>query len=223
MSATAFRYHTEPPNRLVPYLLLAFTIHAIALYLLKVPAPPAPLQPSPVLEIHLTPPPHTHPQLVVDRQAAIRAIEKAALPQPSASTPAITMETKLITSLPVSITSKNTEETIPTAELPPHPSAKPSRLSVQSLLDAARGISKEESQYQPQPKSDSPALADRPVLPQLAAALSDKKKPPPGITQYADGMIKVVTPYGTVYCSQATPNLAKTGPLDPENIPMTCP
>lgn len=223
MLAAALRNNTQPQDKLVPYLLLAISIHAIALYFLKVPSTPVPQQPSSALEVYLSAPTSPHPQRVTEEPAPISPHEKAVLPKPEVSTPSFTMGTTVNVPHPEPITPTIAEVANPSSPSPPRPAAKPPRLSIQSMLDAASRISKEDSQYQPQPKSDSPALADRPVLPKLAAVLADKGKPTPGTTQYADGMVKVVTAYGTVYCTQATPNLAKTGPLDPENIPMTCP
>jgi hypothetical protein len=81
----------------------------------------------------------------------------------------------------------------------------------------------EDEKYIPAPKNSQPPLAERPILGKLAAVLAEQGSSQPGITQYADGTIKVVTAYGTVYCTKSPQDPAKTGPIAPEGMAMTCP
>lgn len=229
MFAPAFSHFAKDNGKLAPCLLLAIAVHVMALYFLKPPSPLSAIpQPAPTLEVYLSPPPGRRAESItaetlpkaVPREANISPISSNSTPVPPTRSPSIEPQPEAIPASVPHIGENQANLSTPSASTP---SAKPVPLSVQALLDSASRISKEDEKYLPHPKTDHPPLADRPILGKLATVLADKGKAAPGITQYAEGMIKVVTAYGTVYCTQNTPNLAKTGPLDPENIPMTCP
>ncbi len=94
-------------------------------------------------------------------------------------------------------------------------------ISYGELLESAQKIVKEDVKNMPILKDDGVLLSDRAFSPKLAQALT-KKGNVPGVTQYADGMVKVVTSSGTEYCLQPSPQLIK-GSFDSDPIPMTCP
>lgn len=94
-------------------------------------------------------------------------------------------------------------------------------ISYGELLESVQQIVKEEAKNMPKTKDDGVLPSDRSFSPKLAQALA-KKERVPGVTKYADGMVKVVTSNGTEYCLQPSPQLIK-GPFDSDPIPMTCP
>lgn len=101
-------------------------------------------------------------------------------------------------------------------------------ISYDELLESAQQIVKEDIKNMPKPKDDGVLLSDRAFSPKLAQAFAKKeqafakKENVPGVTKYADGMVKVVTSSGTEYCLQPSPQLIK-GSFDSDPIPMTCP
>ena len=73
----------------------------------------------------------------------------------------------------------------------------------------------------PKAKEDTTDFADRSMLPDLTKAL---KKPKPGETRFADGLIKIVTPLGAVYCLKPLPDIVAHGdPVEPTIVPTNCP
>lgn len=94
-------------------------------------------------------------------------------------------------------------------------------ISYAELLESAQQIIKEDAKNMPKPKDDGVLLSNREFLPKLAQALAKNEKVP-GVTKYADGMVKVVTSSGTEYCLPQSPQLIK-GAFDSDPIPMTCP
>lgn len=94
-------------------------------------------------------------------------------------------------------------------------------ISYGELLESAQQIVKEDAKNMPKTKDDGVLLSDRAFSPKLAQAFA-KKENVPGVTKYADGMVKVVTSSGTEYCLQSSPQLIK-GSFDSDPIPMTCP
>lgn len=101
--------------------------------------------------------------------------------------------------------------------------APPARMNdTQALLNSAYQIAREAGRSHQEAKERSPALSDRPALPELARLLAVNSVIP-GVTEYADGVIKVVTESGNSYCMQTRSNLPEDGLVKPESIPMTCP
>lgn len=94
--------------------------------------------------------------------------------------------------------------------------------NIQTLLNSAHQMAREAGKGFQESKEHLPLLSDRPVLPELAKMLA-KNNLVAGVTEYADGVIKVVTPSGNVYCMQPKSNLPQDGPVQAESIPMTCP
>lgn len=99
----------------------------------------------------------------------------------------------------------------------------PARMhDTQALLNSAYQIAREAGRSHQEAKERSPALSDRPALPELARLLAVNSVIS-GVTEYADGVIKVVTESGNSYCMQTRSNLPEDGLVKPESIPMTCP
>lgn len=93
---------------------------------------------------------------------------------------------------------------------------------IQNLLDSAHQIAREAGKRYQESKEPLPALLDRPILPELAKVL-EKKSVVAGVTEYADGVIKVVTASGEAYCMQSRSNFPQDGPVEALSIPMSCP
>ena len=106
-------------------------------------------------------------------------------------------------------------------EKPSEISPSNTSISYEDLLESAQHIAKEDAKNMPKLKDDGILLSDRAFSPKLSQQLAKKEKVA-GVTSYANGMLKVVTPYGTEYCLQSPPLMAK-GVFENDPIPMTCP
>lgn len=93
---------------------------------------------------------------------------------------------------------------------------------IQNLLDSAHQIAKEAGKEYQESKESLPTLSDRPIVPELAKML-EKKSVVAGVTEYADGVIRVVTASGEAYCMQSRSNFPQDGPVEALSIPMFCP
>lgn len=99
-------------------------------------------------------------------------------------------------------------------------------IKLQQLLDQANQMARDEGR---QMEKASPSKGgDGGVQAVLSAAIgkafdSGRSHAQPKVTQYADGMVEVITAYGTKYCFAPSKDFAQTGPLAPQGIPMTCP
>jgi hypothetical protein len=93
-------------------------------------------------------------------------------------------------------------------------------VSLDALLDSARAIARDDARRHRMPRPEDSDDNDRPLLPQLARAL---RREPPGETRFSDGMIKVVTASGSIYCLRPKPEFARGGPVDALSIPTNCP
>lgn len=88
-------------------------------------------------------------------------------------------------------------------------------------MSSARRVARDEARHTPPSKKETPGIEDRPVLPALAKALT---RAPASETQFANGIYKVVTKSGTVYCYIPLPDIATSGtPVKPTIVPSTCP
>jgi hypothetical protein len=96
------------------------------------------------------------------------------------------------------------------------------RISASAVLDAARSLAREEERKLAPSQAGSPSLSERPASPEIARILA-KKEGKSSVTQQADGSVKVITAYGTVYCMQPPPGFTLGGPAPAMYIPMTCP
>lgn len=201
-------------DKLIPYLLLAMAVHTLVLYCLKIPLPhPLTAQPPLTLEVDLFEPPVPVPRKPVLEHSP-PAMQQTRQPSNTlaGNTPVLAKPVDTASS-PAPATTIMTESPLQT----------PRVIVTQTLLDAARTMGKEDEKSHPSQQSIRTPLADRPILAKLANVLAEQNTSQPGITQYADGTIKVVTAYGTVYCTKTPPDLAKTGPLAQEAMAMTCP
>ncbi len=105
-------------------------------------------------------------------------------------------------------------------EKPPDSAFSPPRFSLESLRDSVRRIARDEARHLPPSKGAEGQFVDRPVLPELAHALARKEA---SVTQLADGIVKVVTSSGSVYCLQPPPVFAQGGPAQSLGTVSTCP
>lgn len=91
--------------------------------------------------------------------------------------------------------------------------------STAEFLRQARDIARQSpSPATPQEQSDGPE--DRAILPGLDRAL---RREGPGEHRYDDGMVKMVTPAGRVYCLKPPPEFARGGPTASLSVPTNCP
>lgn len=118
----------------------------------------------------------------------------------------------------------NTEPPLATINIAPNADTHKPKISTEALLESAHRVAIEDAQTMPKEKDDGIALADRPISPKLALVLAKKKRSKTGITNYADGTVKVVNPDGSSYCLQPPPFTSMpSGPFESISIPMTCP
>ena len=93
-------------------------------------------------------------------------------------------------------------------------------IPIEALLESARRIAREDVYKHPPLHPESTRHQDQPILPQLARAL---RREPPGETRLSNGMIKVITITGAIYCLQPLPKFAQGGPVEPMIVPTNCP
>ena len=191
--------------RLMFSLLFAAAVHILAIALLPLPRVPSALLPTPALEVRLAPSPdETRGSTTANATPAREARRVSPKPQ---STNRFDVREE---SAPAAVT----------LERPAAASSSPS-MSMDALLDAAKGIVRDEARRMPPPDKEEPGIADRPMLPRLAHAL---KKQPAGETRLASGTIKVVTLSGTVYCLQPPPEaVVRISSITPIIVPTNCP
>lgn len=107
------------------------------------------------------------------------------------------------------------------ASSPPSLPPSPSPPSIESVFDSVKGIVRDEARRRAPSKAEATDTRDRPVLPELAKALKKQKA---GETQFADGLIKIVTPSGKALCYTPLPEIvAHGGPIEPTIVPTNCP
>ena len=195
------------------FLLISITLHVIVISILRLP-PDIVFAPLPGLEVRLAPEPQR--QDISDESRDPPLVEmshaRADLFTPIARPPSLGATSKILTPTP--------ESNIP--ESPQDLTSSPQQTSAEVLLDLSRRVARDEGRHLPPPKDDGGSLGDRPALPELARALA-RGKLPAGVTQFADGLLRVVTPSGSVYCLRPPPIFAQGGPVEPLSIPTTCP
>lgn len=210
-------------KRLAPYILLAVTAHIVLLYLLSL-IPAAKTIPNRMLDVYLQTQPRPTPE--PERSKAYE-VGKLTISRPRISTRQIDASTspeKVMieqAAQPTNQLALATQYISPPADKDNPHADRPA--NIETLLNSARQIAREAAKEIPLPKDNLPPLRDRPILPKLAQLLAQKNKPPAGVTEYADGMIKIVTESGNVYCMQPKSHLPQNGPIESESIPMTCP
>ena len=94
-------------------------------------------------------------------------------------------------------------------------------ISAEQLLANAHHIVIEAAKSMPEGQAHHTPLSDKAFSTEIAQTLAPKKNQPAGDTQYASGMIKVVSASGNEYClqpSQFPQDVTQSG-----SIPMTCP
>lgn len=202
---------------LLPYLLPAAGLHLWLLAHLRLPAPPDSIEPltltiqmqSPAAPTTTSlPPPRPLPE--PHATASQQEISPTAVPE-------------VVAVMPPASPPQSRPPVLVDTPSPMPQTPKPALPSYRALLDAASKDIRQSNSTLQKNTPDNLPLSERPSLPQLAKQLAPAAQPKPGTTQYADGSTKVVTAYGTVYCTQTNNHLPAIGPVDPTNLPMTCP
>lgn len=206
-----------PQWRLVLSLLLAIVVHILVVFILPLPnVIPLELLPAPVLEVRLAPVQlHAPPQAQLTNEV-LRA--EAINPEPASHAREVQPKSKptrrVVVPIIMSPASFPLERSAQAAFSPP-------LISVESLIDSAKNIVRDETRRKPPSKEEAINIEDRPFLPVLAKAL---KKLKPDETRFADGLIKIVTSSGSVYCVKPLPDIvAHGGSVEPTIVPTNCP
>lgn len=188
------------------FLALSIGLHALALLLLPLPQP----EPGAGLRLEI--------RFAAERRPQNAAALRRELPREPQ---------RRITSAPPAATSPAAPRfehlSPPDAAhgiMPPTAPASPGAASTE-LMDAARRIAREAGR-QPSTLGHRGNTDDYPAFPELARAMA-RGKLPPGVTRFADGLLKVVTPSGSVYCLQPPPAFTHGGPTEPLAVPSNCP
>lgn len=200
--------------RLVLSLLLAIVVHILVVVILPLPNMISLESRASVLEVRLAPVarPRVSPQaqLTNSLKGRVNKSKAHARQIPPKSQPTRRVEVPIIMS-PASFP----------MERPTQAAFSPPLISVKSLIDSAKNIVRDETRQQPLSKEDIFNIEDRPILQELAKAL---KKLKPGETRFADGLIKIVTSSGSVYCVKPLPDIvAHGGSVEPTIVPTNCP
>ncbi len=108
---------------------------------------------------------------------------------------------------------------LPSMAHAPEPPSPPG-VSIVEALASARAIARESTGPLKPKTKDADALLDRPFLPQLDHAL---RREAPSERQLANGLIRIVSADGRIYCLQTPPEFARGGPVEMLMVPTNCP
>jgi hypothetical protein len=218
-------------HKLAPFILLAIIVHIALIAALKF-QPNRQIKPPIMFDVSLMPYQAPEKHIEVEPSNTKSDVPLTSIPVKKAqkSQTPTTNKIEIISStgsqlgnVPNKIDAQpNTEASVATINIAPNANASKPKISTESLLESAHRIAIEDAKTMPKEKNDGIALADRPISPKLALALAPKKRPKPGITSYADGIVKVVNSDGSSYCLQPPPPMP-SGIFEPLSIPMTCP
>lgn|GEM_PF-5663637 len=182
-------------------LAAALALHGLALYGLRLPAPARFAKAMPLLEITLTP-------------AVPAALSEIAAAAPRRSTPILAGAAVVARepALPQNVGGQP-------AELPPAESARetPPTIANPAWRETARAVIREEAHRLPDGAAPAPPET---LEARFARAL---RKTPPGEKRLADGIIKITSPSGAIYCIQSQPDATRDGPGERYAITVTCP
>ncbi|MDR3392542.1 MAG: hypothetical protein P4L77_12495 [Sulfuriferula sp.] len=203
-------------GRLVWTLLLALVVHILVFAVLRGHSP-AILVSFPVTALTVQLPP------VISQQKSFEAHElhktigaSTAYPEP------LRKVSQIQFSRQVAHTNLPDKESVPAvAALPVVPASPSSSVTVDGLLDSAKHIVRDEAHRMHTGKDEVIDFETRSMLPALAQAMQNKTA---GETRFVDGLIKVVTPMGTVYCLKVPSDVTgQSGLVEPVAVPTTCP
>lgn len=193
--------------RLAPFFLIALILHVVLIGMMHLPRRVA-FASAPALEVRFIPARQPHMNIAPHSSNKHSRQSSGATPPLKATRPApTTQQQSRVDSSREADMSENTTNSLPL-------------FSLESLRDSVRRIVREEARHLPPATPDYGLADDRPILPELARALAPKEA---SVMQFADGLIKVVTPSGSVFCMRPTPTFAKGGPVEPTSIPTNCP
>lgn len=200
-----------PSRRFILFILLSLALHAV-LFSLPQPSSTTPHSIIRELEVRFAAPAERTILPAAEKPSTRKTFSANVPPAPATKR-----------EHPAAVTTKLHDPTpyreLDTQRMPVRTST-PNTVSITALMESARKIARETGSVQ---SSQAQAIAnvfERPILPQLARAL---RREPPGETRLANGMIKVVTTTGAIYCLQALPKFAQGGPVEPMIIPTNCP
>lgn len=88
------------------------------------------------------------------------------------------------------------------------------------LIESAGKIARNVARAPEERQQGNGALHERPFLPKLDRAL---RKGNAGEMRFTNGLIKITTESGRVYCLQSPPDFARGGPVDMLSVPTNCP
>lgn len=97
---------------------------------------------------------------------------------------------------------------------------------LQNILDGAKEIAREDGRQLAAKEAslnDTKLSGQNALSAAIGGAFRHESASEQKITQHADGMIEVVTVYGTRHCLAPRKNFETGGPVEAEGIPMTCP
>lgn len=193
--------------RLAPFFLIALILHVVLIGMMHLPRRVAFASAS-ALEVRLVPAQPPHMDIAPHSASKYSRQNTGATPPLKTTRPAsTTQQQSRVDGSREADRSENTTNPLP-------------RFSLESLRDSVRRIVRDEARHLPPPTADYGLADNRPILPELARALARKEA---SVMQFADGLIKVVTPSGSVFCMRPTPTFAKGGPVEPTSIPTNCP
>ncbi|MDD5365691.1 MAG: hypothetical protein PHR30_10150 [Gallionellaceae bacterium] len=214
----AFTPYTRRP--LAVFLAASMGLHlfALGLYQPATPARPAPWRDTPLQWVDLEPLPS---QDVSGPQIARPVVKTKSVHagSPPAAKPVVEAVPATAASSPDTPGAEKTSSA-PAADISfTAPPPRRRNLSTAEILELAREIARQ-SPSEAMPPDRSVLPEDRAILPGLDRALRRKT---PGERRYADGMIKMVTPSGQVYCLKPPPEFARDGPAEALAVPTNCP
>ena len=200
-------------------LLMAVLLHAALLTFVRMRTPSEATPHFTSLTVFLAPrtlpriepPPPVSPTTEV-APASARVVNQATASQPAS--PAIN------TTEPIQVQQSEARNATPVS------AGKPT-INLQDILESARHIAHEEGTRPEQPhlSSSNHAPGSQLALTAVIGKVFEDARPsrPTKAVQFADGMVQVTNPDGTVYCLMPRKEFERGGPVEAQGIPMTCP
>lgn len=208
-------------------LLLAALIHAALLAYVRLTYPLPTMLPRPELSVFLAP--RLEPETMAARERRFLEphsiqpqINKIVRPTETVFQP----DTKPPEYLPQTVEARAVTDEEKAMAQPVVGMDKP-RVKVYEMMDRASQVAREEGRLLEKlhPPPGNKITGSHSTLAAAIGKAFEAGPPlgPPKVTSFADGMVEVVTAYGTRYCYIPPKDVAKGGLVDSESIPMTCP
>jgi len=192
--------------RWIAFPALSLALHLIALGVFGSAWHPIPVAstPPPLQWVDLAPPIETRPTPLRSRR----------------ETPSPPRQPEVAPSKPVAAMPEPVETPSVATWAAPAPPSRPPGLPLADLLTSARAIGREMAAREAPPPTDADTFAERPILPRLERAL---RREAAGERHLGDGLIRIVSAGGRVYCLQTPPEFARGGPTASMAVPTNCP